>query len=46
MICKKTEAKVHLTQMVDGKVKKVDLCEQCSKEKNVDDPRPPVFILV
>jgi len=38
MICKKTEAKVHLTQMVEGKVKKVDLCEDCAKAKGVDDP--------
>jgi protein arginine kinase activator len=32
-------AKVHLTQIVqDGKTKKVDLCEECSKAKGVDDP--------
>lgn len=37
-ICKKNVATVHLTQMVDGKTKKVDLCEVCSKEKGVDDP--------
>ncbi len=37
-ICKKNVATVHLTQMVDGKTKKVDLCEACSKEKGVDDP--------
>lgn len=38
MICKQNEAKVHLTQMIDGKIKKVDLCEDCSKSKGVDDP--------
>lgn len=38
MICKQNEAKVHLTQMVEGKIKKVDLCEECSKAKGVDDP--------
>ncbi len=38
MICKQKEARVHLTQMDQGKVKKVDLCEQCAKEKGVDDP--------
>jgi protein arginine kinase activator len=38
MICKQNEAKVHLTQMIDGKIKKVDLCEDCSKAKGVDDP--------
>lgn len=37
-ICKKNVAKVHLTQIVDGKTKKVDLCEACSKAKGVDDP--------
>jgi protein arginine kinase activator len=37
MICKKNEAKVHLTQIIEGKVTKVDLCESCAKEKGVDD---------
>src|SRR4029078_1140899 len=37
-ICKTHVATVHLTQMVEGKTKKVDLCEACSKEKGVDDP--------
>lgn len=37
-ICKQNVATVHLTQMVEGKTKKVDLCEGCSKEKGVDDP--------
>jgi len=32
-ICKKNVATVHLTQMVEGKTKKVDLCEACSKER-------------
>jgi len=36
--CKKNEAKVHLTQIVDNKMQKVDLCETCSKEKGVSDP--------
>jgi len=38
MICKQNEATVHLTQMAEGKIKKVDLCEDCSKAKGVDDP--------
>lgn len=38
MICKENEAKVHLTQVLGGKLKKVDLCENCAKEKGVDDP--------
>ena len=37
-ICKENEATVHLTQMVEGKTKKIDLCESCSKAKGVDDP--------
>jgi protein arginine kinase activator len=37
-ICKEKEATVHLTQMVEGKTKKIDLCEDCSKAKGVDDP--------
>ena len=37
-ICKQNVATVHLTQMVEGKTKKVDLCESCSKDKGVDDP--------
>jgi len=37
-ICKENEAKVHLTQIVDGKMQKVDLCETCAKEKGVSDP--------
>ena len=37
-ICKQNVATVHLTQMVEGKTQKVDLCEACSKAKGVDDP--------
>lgn len=37
-VCKENEATVHLTQMIEGKIKKVDLCETCSKSKGVDDP--------
>ncbi len=37
-ICKEKEAKVHLTQIVHDKMQKVDLCEQCAKEKGVNDP--------
>jgi protein arginine kinase activator len=36
-ICKKTEATVHLTQIIDSKVFKVDLCEGCAKTKGVQD---------
>jgi protein arginine kinase activator len=36
-ICKKVVATVHLTQIVDGKMLKVDLCESCAKEKGVQE---------
>jgi protein arginine kinase activator len=36
-ICKKADATVHLTQIVEGKMLKVDLCESCSKEKGVQE---------
>jgi len=35
-ICKKAEATVHLTQIVEDKMLKVDLCESCAKEKGVE----------
>jgi protein arginine kinase activator len=37
-ICKEKEAKVHLTQIVADKMQKVDLCEECAKNKGVNDP--------
>ncbi len=37
-VCKQNQATVFLTQIVDGKMQKVNLCEACSKEKGVTDP--------
>jgi protein arginine kinase activator len=37
-ICKEREATVHLTQIAGEKIQKVDLCEECAKEKGVNDP--------
>ncbi len=37
-VCQKAEATVFLTQIVEGKMQKVNLCEACSKEKGVSDP--------
>src|ERR1700704_4813242 len=37
-VCKTHPATVYLTQIVDGNMKKVNLCESCSKEKGVTDP--------
>jgi protein arginine kinase activator len=37
-VCKCNDATVFLTQIVEGKMQKVNLCEACSKEKGVQDP--------
>ena len=37
-ICKEKEATVHLTQIAGDKVQKVDLCEDCARQKGVNDP--------
>ena len=37
-ICKEREAKVHLTQIAGDKMQKVDMCEECAKQKGVNDP--------
>ena len=37
-VCKKNEATVYLTQIVEGKMQKVNLCESCAKDKGVSDP--------
>lgn len=37
-VCKEKEATVFLTNIVEGKMQKVNLCESCSKEKGVNDP--------
>ena len=37
-VCQHKEATVFLTQIVGGKMQKVNLCEACSKEKGVNDP--------
>ncbi len=38
-VCKSAQATVFLTQIVEGKMQKVNLCEACSKEKGVTDPK-------
>ncbi len=37
-VCKAANASVFLTQIVEGKMQKVNLCEACSKERGVTDP--------
>jgi len=36
-ICKEKPATVHLTRIVDDKMQKLDLCEDCAKAKGVND---------
>ena len=36
--CNKSPATVHLTQIVEDEMKKLDLCETCAKQKGVTDP--------
>jgi protein arginine kinase activator len=37
-VCKTNDASVFLTQIVEGKMQKVNLCDNCAKAKGVDDP--------
>ena len=37
-VCKCNDATVFLTQIIEGKMQKVNLCDVCSKEKGVQDP--------
>jgi protein arginine kinase activator len=37
-VCKCNDATVFLTQILEGKMQKVNLCDNCSKEKGVQDP--------
>src|SRR6195256_1151313 len=37
-VCKCNDAAVFLTQIIEGKMQKVNLCDVCSKEKGVQDP--------
>ena len=36
-ICKEKPATVHLTDIKGDKMQKVDLCEECAKNKGVND---------
>lgn len=36
-ICKEREARVFLTNIVGDKIQKVDLCEECAKQKGYED---------
>jgi len=37
-VCQQKEATIFLTQIIGGKMRKVNLCEACSKDKEVNDP--------
>jgi protein arginine kinase activator len=34
--CKETEATIHLTQVIDGEVKKLNLCQVCAQNNGID----------
>ena len=34
--CKKNDATIHLTQVVNGSMKKLNLCQSCAKENGID----------
>ena len=34
-VCQENDATVYLTQIVKGKMQKVNLCEECAKQKGV-----------
>jgi len=34
--CKKNEASIHLTQVMNGKVKKLNLCQECAMKNGID----------
>jgi len=37
-ICKEKTATVHLTKIVGDKMQQMDLCEECAKDKGINDP--------
>lgn len=37
-VCKEKPATVHLTQIVGDKMQKLDMCEECAKDKGINDP--------
>ena len=39
-VCKEREATVHLTQVVDGSIKKLHLCEECATKSGIDVQGP------
>lgn len=34
--CKEAEATIHLTQVIDGEVKKLNLCQECAQKNGID----------
>jgi protein arginine kinase activator len=39
-MCKNQDATVHLTQVIDGSIKKLHLCEQCAQQNGFDMQGP------
>jgi protein arginine kinase activator len=45
-VCQNNEATVHLTQMLEGEIKKIDMCESCAQKQGVDEPGMPLIDLL
>ena len=37
-VCQKSKATVYFSQLIEGKLQKVNLCKSCAEEKGVTDP--------
>ena len=35
-ICKKEIATIHLTEIINNKIKEIHVCEKCAKEKGIE----------
>ena len=44
-VCQDKHATVYLTQIVDGQMQKVNLCEDCAKDKGVTDPTGSLWLI-
>ncbi|NLF38232.1 excinuclease ABC subunit B [bacterium] len=42
-LCKKNEATIHYTEVVNNQVKKIDICDQCAKSKGINIELPFSF---
>jgi len=42
-LCKKNEATIHYTEVINNKVQKIHLCEACARERGIDVELPFSF---